>query len=181
MVGDRMLAGVEMGLQIMSRFGGEGGGISPTLVTTVYQTAELQALVFPALLCLESIAALGVAWWIYVRLAHGASGSLSPLREFRFNDQLIWLLIGGLVLVVLDPGTHWSRAGSNALVFMCALYAVRGAGVVAFMSGGLSLFGGALLLFGLVFVAPVIFAGALVIGVGDTWLDVRERVRRLTA
>ena len=158
----------------------DGPLLGPALEDALQRGLAFHATVYPALLGLASLAALGVAWWIYLRFARGAGGGLGPMREFRFNDHLVWLFIIGLVLLLVGQGEVWrgeplARTGSNALVFMGALYALRGAAVVAFMSGGLSLLGAALLLMTLVFVAPVILITALLIGLGDTWLDVRAK------
>lgn len=158
----------------------ERGAVSPAAVTAMYAAAETQIKVFPATMALATLAALGVAWWLYVRMAHGDDQGLLPLREFRFNDQLVWLFIGGLVLTLLG-GDRLARAGSNALVFMGALYALRGAAVVSFFGGGQRPLSAVLLLLGLVLVAPVMMVGALVIGLGDTWLDLRARARAMTA
>lgn len=152
-----------------------GGALPPALVTAVYETVEIQASVFPALLGITSMAALGVAWWGYVRLSSGSDQGLGPLRDFRFNDHLVWVFITGLVLILPRWGEIVARVGANAVVFMGALYAVRGAAVILFLSGGLSLLGYVLLVFGLLFVPPLVLMGALVIGLGDTWLDVRSK------
>jgi hypothetical protein len=109
------------------------------------------------------------------------SSGLGPFREFRFHDQLVWVLILGLLLFLgsfgfldrLGPGLE--RLGTNTVVFMGALYALRGAAVVLFMAGGVSLFGGLLLLLGFFFVWPLLLAAAFVMGLGDTWLDLRTR------
>ncbi|HEU4564291.1 MAG TPA: hypothetical protein VFS05_06575, partial [Gemmatimonadaceae bacterium] len=46
---------------------------------------------FPALLALETLAALALAWALYHRLSRTRIGpALSPLRDFRFNDQMVW-------------------------------------------------------------------------------------------
>jgi hypothetical protein len=121
------------------------------------------------------MAALGVAWWAYVRLSSGSDQGVGPLREFRFNDHLVWVFITGLLLILPRWGDLVVRVGANAVVFMGALYAVRGGAVILFLSGGLSLLGYVLLVFGLLFVPPLVLMGALVIGLGDTWLDVRSK------
>lgn len=180
LIGERVRRGVATALEAVRVLQG-GDTVSPALATTIYEAADLQADLFPAMVALASLAALGVAWWLYVRLAHGDRHGLAPAREFRFNDQLVWLLVGGLLMLAVGPGEGWTRLGSNAVAFMAALYALRGAAVVLFFYGGFSLFGTALLALGLLFVAPVILGGAVVIGLGDTWLDLRERARQLTA
>ena len=114
-----------------------------------------------------------------MRLAIGNDEGVGPLRDFRFNDHLVWLFIGGLVVLGLGPGEAAERAGTNMVVFMGGLYALRGAAVVVFLSGGLSLMGFVLVLIGVVLLPPLLLFGALVIGLGDTWLDLRSRVGAL--
>lgn len=146
----------------------------------VRSAAERSATIFPALLALETLAALGLAWALYHRVGRARIGApLARLREFRFNDQFIWGLVVGLLLVVV-PGLGFARgAGANLLVFFGALYALRGAGVTLFilapgrvmtvvLVGASVLFAGA---------AGVIFLG---LGLGDTWLDWRRRTRPST-
>jgi hypothetical protein len=146
----------------------------------VRRTAEQSPMLFPALLALETMAALALAWAVYHRVGRARIGApLSRLREFRFNDQFIWGLVGGLVLVVV-PGLGPVRdVGANLLVFFGALYALRGAGVaVYFLAPGRIM---TVVLVG----ASVLFAGAagvifLGLGLGDTWLDWRRRTRPST-
>ncbi|NIP56735.1 MAG: DUF2232 domain-containing protein, partial [Gemmatimonadetes bacterium] len=157
------------------RNAGGPDAVPPELADAVYRTVEIQGIVFPALLGLASLGALGVAWWIYVRLATGGDQGLAPLAHFRFHDQLVWLFIVGLVLVLAGSSGTLERAGTNAVVFMGALYALRGAAVLIFVTGGLSLAGSALLALALLFVAPVLLAGAMLVGLGDTWFDLRAR------
>lgn len=152
-------------------------GVSDTLVAAAYRTAEVHGAIFPALVGLVSMSALGVTWWLFVRMSQGRDDGVQPLAQFRFNDQLVWVLIGGLALVVLGGSEAWSLAGTNALVFMGALYALRGAAVVLWLYGGLNVLGVALVVIGLLLAAPVILGAALFIGIGDTWLDLRTRAR----
>jgi hypothetical protein len=180
-ISERLRAGVATALEAMAVLRGGEDVLAPTMVAAVYRASETQAHLFPALLGLASIAGLGVAWWLYVRLGQGSRGALGPVGRFRFNDQLVWLFLGGLLLLVAGPGSGWTRAGSNAVLFMGGLYALRGAAVVLFVNGGISALGWVVLAFGLVFLAPVILLGALFIGLGDTWLDLRAKVPSRTA
>ena len=150
-------------------------GLPEGLADAVNRTAEVHGTIYPALVCLVSMSALGATWWLFVRMSQGKDDGVGPLAQFRFNDQLVWVLIVGLVLVILGWSEAWSLAGTNALVFMGALYALRGAGVVLWLYGGMSLLGGVLLVVGLLLAAPVILGAALFIGIGDTWLDLRAR------
>ena len=155
---------------------------------TLNAFARVGEAMFPALLALESLAALALAWATYHRLSRQRIGAvLAPLREFRFNDQFVWGLIAGLVILVL-PNLAGPRAiGGNLVLFFGALYAMRGLGVLAwFLAPGtfaISLIAGAVLMFVPV-VQVVAILGfmtlgvtALGLGVGDTWADWRGRAR----
>jgi Predicted membrane protein (DUF2232) len=149
------------------------------LQATTEQLASVQADMFPALLALQSIAALALASWWIRRIGRSGSSSFSlhRLRDFRFNDQLIWVLIAGLAILLLPLGEVVDRIATNALVFMVALYALRGLAVFVFLATGSRSI--ATMLIGavaLIVLYPVAFTAALLMGVGDTWLDVRKRV-----
>jgi hypothetical protein len=151
------------------------GRVAEQMGRTALQLAELQAQLYPALLGIASLAALAVAWWAYRRLAWKDLSPLGRLREFRFPDALIWLLIGGLVLLVLPLEAPGTRIGTNMLVFMAALYALRGAAVLAAMIGSpgvLAMVIGAVLA---LLLYPLVLTFAAVVGLTDTWLDIRSR------
>jgi hypothetical protein len=144
--------------------------------------------VFPALLALESLAALALAWATYHRFSRARLGApLRPLRDFRFNDQLVWGLIVGLTIMLLPTLTALSGVGKNLLVFFGALYALRGLGVLAWFMAPGSL--GVTLGVGFVMLAAPIInffvalgfimlgIAALALGLGDTWADWRSRAR----
>ena len=179
-VEQRISQGLGTALEALRMMRG-GDALPPALVTAVHETVRAQAKVFPALLGLSSMAALGVAWWVRVRLSSGSDQGVGPLRDFRFNDHLVWVFIVGLLLLLTPWEDVLARVGANAVVFMGALYALRGAAVILFLSGGLSLFGYVMLIFGLIFLPPLVLTGAMVIGIGDTWLDVRRRLRSTPA
>lgn len=153
------------------------------LQSTTAQLASLQADIFPALLALQSIAALALAsWWIRrIGRSNSHAFALHRLRDFRFNDQLIWVLISALALLLLPLGEVADRIAINGLVFMVALYALRGLAVFVFLATGSrsipTMLIGAV---ALIVLYPVAFTAALLMGVGDTWLDVRRRVASTT-
>jgi hypothetical protein len=143
---------------------------------------------FPALLALESLAALALAWSAYHRLARIRLGPpLAALRDFRFNDQLVWGLIVGLILLLLPTLPAWRGVGLNLVVFFAVLYALRGAGVLVWFLSLSAL----LTALGLGFVAlwvPFLrelavlgFIGLAIaivgLGLGDTWADWRTRAQ----
>ena len=156
------------------------------VLTPVEMEEQLQTLsnaglqVFPALLALESLAALALAWAAYHRLGRTRLGApLAPFKEFRFNDQLVWGLIVGLTILFLPTLASFRGVGGNLLVFFGALYALRGLGVLAWFlaPGALATalaVGAAMLLW------PILLVAALGLGLGDTWADWRRRPRPTT-
>ena len=153
--------------------------LSTAQLNTLYELAEQQGRLFPALLGLSSLSGLAVAWWAYVRLSAGSALGLRPLRDFRFNDHLVWLLLIGLAMIVFGAGEGWTSGGGNAVVFMGGLYAMRGAAVLLFLSGGLTGLGFLFLIVAMLFLWPVLIPGALLVGVGDTWLDLRSKAQAI--
>jgi len=152
------------------------------------QVALGSAALLPALIALESLAALALGWALYHKLSGASIGPpLSPLRDFRFSDQLIWGVAVGATLLILPSFQEGRSAGLNLLIFFGALYFIRGMGVLAWMSRRrvlivLSLIIGLFLLAliggGAADVAAELFVllvATMGIGLGDTWLDWRRR------
>jgi hypothetical protein len=142
----------------------------------------------PSLIMLESLVALALAWTTYHRIARTRLGApLGPLKDFRFNDQLVWGLIAGLAIVFVPGLDFMNDVGRNLLVFFGALYAIRGLGVLSwFMPPGAFA-----TVLGLGFIMlwwPVLNAVAFTLlalaafglGLGDTWADWRRRARPTT-
>lgn len=135
---------------------------------------------FPALLALESIVALALAWSLYHRMTRMRIGPpLDSLKQFRFNDQMVWGLIAGLVIAAVPTLAGLRGLGANLLVFFGALYGLRGLGVLSWLVRP-----GWFTTLALAVTVPLLFplyaAGALAFGVGDTWIDWRRRPARPT-
>jgi hypothetical protein len=161
-----------------------GNPDAKTIVTTMESQLEaapkVAATLFPSLLALESLIALAIAWAVYHRIGRARIGPpLAALRDFRFSDQFVWGLVAGLALVVVPGFGSMSVVGENLLVFFGALYALRGVGVgLWFLSPGRVLMA-FLIVFALVF-GNVLAVLAVGLGVGDTWLNWRARVKPKT-
>jgi len=141
---------------------------------------RVTARLYPAMLALESLAVLALAWGLYHRVSRARIGPpLAPLRDFRFNDQLVWGLVLGITAVAVPTLKAFSTIGLNLLLFFGALYALRGLGVLAwfFAPGRLMV---ALTIGLAIFMWPLLGVFALGIGLGDTWLDWRSRPRPTT-
>jgi len=132
---------------------------------------------FPALLGLESVAVLGLAWSLYHRASRTRIGApLKALREFRFNDQLVWGVVLGVTLLVVPTLREARGAGLNLLLFFGVLYALRGLGVLDWFLSPRGVV--RLLFFIAMFLAwPVVGVFSLGLGLGDTWIDWRGRAR----
>jgi len=157
-------------------------GQSPLFRSYASKTPELDDLLegieaLPALVALESLASLALGWAVYTRLTPNHIGPpLSPLRDFRFSDQLVWGVAVGATMLLLPPFEEGRNAGLNLLVFFGALYFIRGMGVVAWISRRRSILIASVLIF--FFVPPLLIflvAAVVGIGLGDTWLDWRKR------
>jgi hypothetical protein len=141
---------------------------------------EVTVSFFPALLALESLLALALAWGLFHRVSRTRVGPpLSRLRDFRFGDQLVWGLLTGIVLVVIPTLGALRGLGLNLIVFFGALYVLRGLGVLAWFMADRRLALAILIILAILF-TPAIGALALGLGLGDTWVDWRGRARQPT-
>lgn len=153
--------------------------------------AKTGAGLFPSLLLLESLVALALAWGTYHRISRTRLGApLGFLKDFRFNDQFVWGLIAGVTIVFVPALEFLDIAGRNLLVFFGALYAIRGFGVLSWFLAPGALAAALLVGFAMLW-WPVLNAVAVLgfmllalaafgLGLGDTWVDWRSRVRPTT-
>jgi hypothetical protein len=153
----------------------ERWGIGGNMAEALRQRADVTTLLQPALLVLATLAGLAVAWWAYRRLAARDAAPLGGVAQFRFPDALVWLLIGGIVLLILPIGDVASRTGANLVAVMGLLYALRGAAVLLFLHGMPSVLGWLLILLIGVLLLPLVLVPTMVVGLSDTWLDIRRR------
>jgi hypothetical protein len=130
---------------------------------------------FPALAALQALAALALGWALYHRIGRARVGPpLAPVREFRFNDQMVWGVVGGLAMIVIPGLTVVKAIGANLLLFFGALYTIRGVGVFMWMWSPGRVATAVLVVIALLF-WNVLGVLALGLGVGDTWFDWRAR------
>ena len=133
-------------------------------------------ILLPALLALESLAALGLGWALYHRMSNVEIGpQLGRIRDFRFNDQLVWGVAVGASIYLMPAFADGKNAGLNLLLFFGVLYVLRGIGILAWMSSSRAL---TYLIIALaIFAWPLMTALAFGLGLGDTWLDLRTRAQ----
>lgn len=143
--------------------------------TTIRQGLTAMATVFPGLAFLGALAGGSLATALTGHLAArthvNAPGSFTG---FRFNDHLIWGALAALLLVRLGLSAPWDDLALNLLVAWAGLYAARGLAVWLARAADwptplrFALFLSAVLLL------PYALGGLLVLGVADTWLDIRR-------
>lgn len=129
---------------------------------------------------IHAILALGggwLAWTWYHRVAAAPIGAPPvSFREFRFWDHLIWLVVfaGAGMLVGLPPQVQ--LVVGNLLLFLLALYAGRGLAVIltALLPAPRAL--AVLLSIACIVLLPLALVTVTLIGVADTWLDLRRRM-----
>jgi hypothetical protein len=163
--------------QILAMFdleGQTGAGVAEAM----RQVMRVVNFIYPAMLILASVAALGCASYVTGRMA-GIEAPLGSMREFSFSDHLVWAFVLGLVLSVLPAGVWAARAGGNMVTVMGGLYVFRGAAVLVclgkfFTSSGW-LF--ALWIIAALLLYPFTIGTAFLMGLSDTWLDFRSRLK----
>ena len=156
---------------------------------------DMSRRLFPALLALESLAALALAWGLYHRISRTRIGPpLGALQSFSLNDQLVWGFVAGITIIVIPSLSVIRELGLNLATFFGVLYALRGLGVLTWFLAPrrvAAAFFTVLVLaswLGLWLVSwrvPVALLVALLavsigLGLGDIWLDWRGRVRPVT-
>lgn len=156
------------------------GGLGPGFERRVLAVADWQSVLYPSFLALASLASLAVGWFVVRRLS-GREEVLGPVREFRFSGGLVWLLVAGCVLFLLPAGETVRRVGENAMVFMGGLYLLRGVGVLLWVGASVltTTWSAALWSVVALLLYPVVLTVALLLGIGDTWIDVRTRLTAL--
>ncbi|MEO5826113.1 MAG: hypothetical protein ABIR59_09525 [Gemmatimonadales bacterium] len=142
------------------------------LARTVEQVSEL----FPAIIALTAVAGGWIAWTWYHRLSSKPIGAPPGLfRHFHFSDQMMWWLVAALAgtMLPLPQGLH--LAAKNFLVVVLGLYAARGLAVLRTVLLNAPPFLVVLLCLIALPLLPLAVTGCIVVGVADTWLDLRRR------
>jgi hypothetical protein len=162
------------------------GESAPTMLTqleaALTAVVRLTADLFPAITLLQLLAGLALATAIYQRVARRPLGRpIGSFRDFRFTEHLGWALAVPLVVVVVPKLVVLKTVAANALVVTGALYALRGAAVLAtgihlVGAGGFFLWGFLAVIF--LLMLPLVVGGAILLGVLDGGLDLRRRWSR---
>jgi len=166
--------------------GAQPGTASPTVdafQATADSVVAVIGQVLPGLVLLQSVAALAAAWALYRLLAaHPEGEALPQLREFRFNDHLVWGIVFALAALVVPVGAGWLRPlGGSLATFFGGLYVARGLGILMALGAAAGVGGPFATLLGIlafVFLLPLVLFSTLALGVTDTWVDWRRLAAR---
>ncbi|MCL7927982.1 MAG: hypothetical protein M8841_09375 [marine benthic group bacterium] len=153
------------------------GTMGDSIGAAIEQWASFQRDVYPALLALATMAALALCWYFAGR--RDGVDRPPPVRDFGFRDGYVWLLVAGLALLVLPLGAGAFRLGENATLFMSLMFLARGGAILLWIltAASTSVWTWVLLGIGMILAYPFVAGAALLIGIGDTWLHVREKLR----
>ncbi|OLC08229.1 MAG: hypothetical protein AUH42_02120 [Gemmatimonadetes bacterium 13_1_40CM_70_11] len=135
----------------------------------------------PALLALETLAGLTLAWQLHVRLATRPLGpALAPFREFRFGDLWVWGVVASIAVWLVPALAAFRIAALNLAVVLGTLYLLRGVAVVVAFASATGIPAGALVVAAVVsalLAVPLLLLlpGLWTLGMTDTWLQFRRR------
>ena len=166
--------------------------VGPTGGEAGFRGEELAAMTRAVLLrsyLLDYLLVLTFCWWVGTVLGARSLGrrpGITPLARFRPAEALIWPLILGLALVLLNlvvPLGPLELAGWNLLLIMLFLYGLAGLGILRFLLDRLgaprSMRLAAWLVLGVLALAPGVNAALAVVisglGVSETWINYRNR------
>ena len=166
---------------VVARDGAEGARAAAADMERWFTTSvRLLADQYAAVVTLQLMAGLGLAWAMHRRIVRQPLGEASGrFRDFRFTEHLGWLAVAALGAVLIPRLAAAKLAAANLLVVTGALYALRGAAVATagFAAVGSTGIGTAMLVaLAVLFILPAVVAGAIVLGVVDAGLDLRRRI-----
>jgi hypothetical protein len=154
-----------------------GGTTATDLARELSRATATMGELYPAMLAIYALLGGWLAWTWYFRIAsHPIGTPPAAFRTFRFSDHLIWALVilSALVLVTLPPTP--TIVVRNLLLLVATLYAARGFAVLRTAMIPAPRFLVVILCLAAVPVLALVPLGCAVLGVADTWLDLRRRM-----
>lgn len=138
---------------------------------------------FAALLVLGGVAGLVLALRWQEQLGGRTLGrGPGPFRSFRFSDQVIWVLVAGMAVVLLPPasggllGVSLRGWAANLVVVVSVCYLLRGLAVYQTAAARVPrLVSGVLAVVAILF-WPLATTGLALLGLADSWVDFRRRL-----
>ena len=172
-------------LNLMAPLGSEPSGtvfgplvfrLEDILATTVPLMADF----FPATLAIQLLTGLVLATILSDRIVPVGTGRpRREFRQFRFSEHLGWIAVFALGVLLLAKLAILKLFAANLLAVAGLLYALRGASVVWFalnLAGGPGFLLTAVVALAVLILLPVVALGAILLGVVDTGIDLRQRL-----
>jgi uncharacterized protein YybS (DUF2232 family) len=160
----------KMGVDIKSQFPGED-----EIATFV----QMMVMVIPSILMVGSLMSVLVNSVLAGYMARRRYGE-NIFKEvdaslWKVSDRLVWVIIGGGILLLFFSNSIPYTIGLNALIVMGTLYLIQGISITIFFfrqwQMHLVLRG---FIYGLMLVQPVVLLSVAIIGMADIWLDLRK-------
>jgi len=154
----------------------------PEMLAAFDPAARFIVATVPAIIVLQTLAGLALAWHCHHRLAPQPLGQpLAPFHEFRFGDHWVWSLVGALTVWLVPVLAGLKGAALNLGLVAAALYLLRGAAIVMAFAQAAGVSSAALIVsatVAAVLAVPLllIVPGLWTLGVTDTWLAFRRRL-----
>ena len=135
------------------------------------------AAIYPATLAVTAFVGVRLAWSWYHSIARTPIlPPAKPFREFRFNDQVIWLLVAAIGTLLIASTRSVTVGAGNVLTVLLVLYIARGTAIIrSSLLRASPMFIGILVLMMLA-LFTVIPIGLALLGIADTWVDFRRRM-----
>ncbi|MEE8267525.1 MAG: DUF2232 domain-containing protein [Gemmatimonadales bacterium] len=134
---------------------------------------------FPGLTVLAAGTGLLVGWAVYQRVAlRPIGGPAAPFTGFRGSDHLLWGLVVPLAILISPAGDALDLVAVNVLLVFGIIYVARGAAILTWFmrpKSPLGWVGWGLVAVAALFVLPIAGSGLLLLGIVDTWIDIRRR------
>jgi len=154
--------------------------LAPQAFTVYEPVVRFVSDTVPATLALQTLAGLALAWQWHRRVARSPfAPPLAPFREFRFGDHWVWAIVVALVAWITPVVAGVKLAALNLVAVLGTLYLIRGIAIVAAFSGALGVAPAALVIgaVGVLLTAAVALPLLAALGVTDTWLEFRRRLK----
>ena len=164
--------------QIQQAMTTDKAATDPEMQESLARSERMLIYLLPGEILLETLGAIFIGILVFRKTGKYASGfelGQGSFNEYRFSDNIVWILIIAMIAFLLGPETSLIRkAGANGLYFMSVLYIVRGLAVIF---GLIYRQGNSALLKALVLITcfPPLCIMHLMFGVLDTWIDFRAR------
>jgi hypothetical protein len=147
------------------------------------------SMTWPAMLALQTLAGLALAWELHRRITASSVAPGAPLmrfKDFEIGDGWVWGIVAWLGVLILPVSSFLHVAGTNLGLVAGTLYVLRGAAIVATFAEAFGISALTLVLVAVATAAlalPLLFVlpGLCTLGITDTWYRYRRRLAEARA